>query len=734
MSQRAIGKREKTAVWGLCAASFFLCFFCAAVIFATGGVTFGGPKSVLISDMRQQYIDFYMALRGGLTAYSNGLALGGDFLGTFAYYLASPLSWLVCLFPKMLLQQALLFLILLKASLGAAAFSWMLYKTGMGRGAVAVAFSLCYALMSFLFYFFINLFWLDAFIWLPIIAALIIRMLRGESGTALPFCLAALFISNFYIAYITGLFLVLFTLYCAAQLGLGFRALWKAFVKLAGSALLAALFSSALLLPAAKGYVAQMGVEVYNGYGEVNFTARQFILKLLVGHFDSIGNACAPTIFCGTLVLLLVVVFFFVRAISLREKLTALGILGFMLISFYLPSLDVIWHAFAYPNAFAYRYAFCFSFFLIFLAARALAHIRECPRLVLLALFAVPLSIVLAYRYLIAYAWFHSIAATALGSLLSVVLLLALRANGQRRSLALALLAAVILELGANGALNLHGVDIQNGLPALAEWQTERQTKLELLGGADHAGYRVADTREQTFNEGVALGYSGVSGFSSFFSPELQRFYRQVGYGGFYKTYRYQVNSLFVDSFLGVKYVLSPDDISYMQTVARSGDTALCENDMALPIAFCVPEDFLNVQLSDGDVAGNIARLRLAAAPGSADDEEALGMLAAHALDTRIYEQGRFAGGIDVPEGAVVLFTVPVDGEFTALVDGVRAEIIKAPGELTGVRVPEGAHDVELRYRPRLLMMGAAISGISCAAYSVWLALRRRKGGRPARG
>ncbi len=62
-----------------------------------------GEGSVLILDLNGQYVSFFEELRnkllgGGSLLYSWSRTLGGEFLGIFAYYLASPFSLIVCLF------------------------------------------------------------------------------------------------------------------------------------------------------------------------------------------------------------------------------------------------------------------------------------------------------------------------------------------------------------------------------------------------------------------------------------------------------------------------------------------------------------------------------------------------------------------------------------------------------------------------------------------------------------
>jgi len=98
-------------------------FFCALIpailvyliYFARGHHPFG-DGCVLVLDLNGQYVWFFEALRNFVAGdadllYSFSRALGGEFLGIYAYYLASPLSFLVCLFPKDRMLEALLVLL-----------------------------------------------------------------------------------------------------------------------------------------------------------------------------------------------------------------------------------------------------------------------------------------------------------------------------------------------------------------------------------------------------------------------------------------------------------------------------------------------------------------------------------------------------------------------------------------------------------------------------------------------
>lgn len=92
--------------------AFFLPAALMFAIYAALGTYPFGESSVLVLDLNGQYVFFFEALRDlvygeGDFLYSFGRALGGEFMGIYAYYLASPLSYIVCLFPKHAILEAL---------------------------------------------------------------------------------------------------------------------------------------------------------------------------------------------------------------------------------------------------------------------------------------------------------------------------------------------------------------------------------------------------------------------------------------------------------------------------------------------------------------------------------------------------------------------------------------------------------------------------------------------------
>lgn len=84
-----------------------------------------------------------------------------------------------------------------------------------------------------------------------------------------------------------------------------------------------------------------------------------------------------PNIFCGILVVALVILFFMDKKIEARFKKAAAVVLGIYLTSFYIPAFTLLMHGGTHTNWFPYRYSYVFSFLLILLAAEEFEHLDE---------------------------------------------------------------------------------------------------------------------------------------------------------------------------------------------------------------------------------------------------------------------------------------------------------------------------------------------------------------------
>ena len=187
------------------------------IVAAAQGFAPFGDKSVLIMDMSDQYVEFFRSLyhygRNANPLFSWSKGLGQNNIGLFAYYIASPLSALILLFPESALTTALGVLTLVKIGCCGAAFAGFL-RVYSGRWHIAqLPFACAYAMMSYNMVYAMSLMWLDGVIALPLMLIGVLRVLRANRPAVLLGSFAYIAISNYYIAYAVFGISFLFFLY-----------------------------------------------------------------------------------------------------------------------------------------------------------------------------------------------------------------------------------------------------------------------------------------------------------------------------------------------------------------------------------------------------------------------------------------------------------------------------------------------------------------------------------------
>ena len=146
--------------------------------------------------------------------YSFSRALGGEFVGIFAYYVASPFAWLVAIFPQGKILEALLLIFLLKTGLCGFTFGFYLHKTSRRiKRTHIVMFSTMYALCSYAIEHQHNSMWIDALIWLPKITYAVEELIKKGHYKLFVVSLAIMLMSQYYIGYMVCIYVAMYFFY-----------------------------------------------------------------------------------------------------------------------------------------------------------------------------------------------------------------------------------------------------------------------------------------------------------------------------------------------------------------------------------------------------------------------------------------------------------------------------------------------------------------------------------------
>jgi uncharacterized membrane protein YfhO len=576
-------------------------------LFAKIGIFPFGSLTLLISDMNSQYVDFMAEYQrilhgNGSLLYSWHAGMGLNFLGLFAYYLSSPMNLLLFFFPEKNLLDAITLITTLKIAGCGLTFAVFL-KTHFEQkkpDMLLLIFSIFYALMSYTIAYSFNIMWLDGILLLPLLCLMIDRLIHGQGWTGLCIVFSILFLSNYYIGYMVGIFSVIYFLSesISQQKTLSIRDLLKKSGEFFLSAILAAGISAFLLIPSY--FVLKDGM----GLMEQNIPAfsGQFLIadlfkKILIGSYDGLrGNL--PYVFCGLLPVCCLPLFFFSAEISIRKKRLLFLQIVFLLISFYLAPLDFLWHAMDYPSWFPYRYAFILSFVLLKAAFEGCLHFNPTwQRLLLVTMMILSglvilnqkmdseifqgrfLYINLLFLLIYAFAFFFNVFRTKAGHFLLLVL--------------------CILECWFNGDTFL--TQYQKGYTKRADYAAFRNQFKQTMSKIPQdptSFYRLEKTEIRTYNDPLNIGFSGISHFSSTASISQSRFLKKLGLDCYATWCTYSGGTIFSDSFLGIRYIMSDrtPNAFYLQQ-----SDSIWENPFVFPAAFFTDRKILDIDLSETD-------------------------------------------------------------------------------------------------------------------------------------
>lgn len=590
-------------------AAFLIPFLLLGIVFALWGVYPFGERSILMADQYTQYIQFYShfydTLKGnGSLLYSWEAGMGLNFWGTFAYYLSSPVSWLVFFFERDNLPEALILITLVKIGLSGLTMYIYLTKLLTLDKISKLLFSTSFALCSFSIGYFFNIMWLDGVFLLPLV------LLGTESIFLKKYLLfigslTLLFISNFYIAFIVGLFTFLYFIIKSFLLNQTAKQFLKKLMAFFVCTLLAGGLSAFLTLPTyfvlkSNSYQSFK----WEGITQTNFGFFEFFTKL----FNSSSELfILPNVFAGTLVLLLAPLFFISRGIGNREKFLLGLLICILFISLQINDLNTLWHGLSKPTGYAHRFAFVFSFLLVYLAIRAycVIQIEDIPNL-----------FKCCFGFLMIVILLNELEPELMSmrkTLFNLFLILALcfllygkiASTSNRNVFLIMLLLLTCIDLSVNIYNHLKTLNSYSGYSILRSQFNVSNPNFENLvtdlNEDDKEFFRLNSTIRITPNDSLRYNYRGMTNFNTLSNGTLHEFMNKLGYSTTIgaRTLTQNQGILSSDSLFAFKYLITDQPIEKhgYKEVACTGNACLYENINKLPIGFMI--DKWQVEFND---------------------------------------------------------------------------------------------------------------------------------------
>lgn len=639
----------------VCIAAMIVTCLAYLLLMKVNGLAPFGNDSLAAADCKVQYLDFFNYYKDVLNGdnrigYSLTKGLGGNGMGLFSYYLASPLNVLMYFFDGTQTNTFIDILIVIKLGLAAAAFACFLQARLYDRLAPAftILLSVGYGLSHYSFANGNNVMWLDGVYLLPLMLLgthLVVRR-RSLLPLAVPTALSILF--NWYTGGINCLFCIIwlvfeffmneadpesgFTVPESNVLGAGKRGLTGiagrfigTVVRYGASMVLGIMISAVLFLPTIAALQLGRGSEFYLNDHLKNVFIGNVLDTISQYRIDGSSSKSYISLYCGSLALIGAFNFFLSRRVRIRSKIIAAALMAATLMIFYWQPLFFAFSLFKEVFSYYSRYGYIGSLVLLFLSAMYLRHVfpskyaaaeetaqngelkkTECfLPLISSVLFCVLLFTVGNHPSLEEKgAWVTCIC--MLGAAVCTVLLLTLRSADRTAGRRFATGAvSVLLIVISIGELLLSGNEgVRNnrfkGVDRYAAYVSGTKEQVAALKEYDSGLYRISQIgwREAAtgeghtacYNDALAYNYMGIGGYTS--SPENDQMYllHRLGYKEDNLCMNI-VNTSFVpaDSMLGVRYVFSNIDVPGMEKVTELSEyngKATYSNPCALPLAF----------------------------------------------------------------------------------------------------------------------------------------------------
>ena len=612
-----------------------------------------GDGTVLVLDLNGQYVSFYEGLYDILHGeadllYSFSRNLGGEFLGIYDYYVASPFAMLLALLPQRFMLEGLLLLFLLKAGLCGLFMGIYLHKHAAGEPnrLAVVVFSVMYAMSSYCVVQQHNSMWIDAVLWLPMLCLGIESLIKYGHFRLYVFALAITIHSNFYIGYMAVIFTLAYCFYWYFAHNqnnennpLGEKAHFiKSVGRVAVWSVLAVGIAALAILSAR--YALTFGKDEFsNPNWEVTqkFDLFEFFYKFLPSSYDTVRPQGLPFVYCGVLTLITFPAFFMNKKFSMREKVAAAILILFFVASFATSSIDLIWHGFQKPNWLNYRYSFMLCFFLLVLGYRAFDQILYTSRQSLVGIvvgigaYTVILQkftdILVEEEEKMVIRPFATIWLT-LGCLFAYFVLVSLYGKvkeRQKETVAMVLLLLVCVEVFLSGLSDLHQLDKDVTFSKYSRYNNMIDTLRPITDTVqeyDDGFYRMEKTYMRKTNDNFALKIKGLSCSTSTLNRDTIDFLRSMGYPSrsHWSSYNLGVTGNDAgtpvnDSLLGIKYLITndderdyygepiftPEDYGYPEDYTPNGNYDVYLNEFALSFAYGVAEGWLTFDYNDYD-------------------------------------------------------------------------------------------------------------------------------------
>ncbi|MDR1330449.1 MAG: YfhO family protein [Oscillospiraceae bacterium] len=606
--------------------AYAVTFAVVLLAYAVGGVYPFGDRYMIYSDgaenMAPRVVELYDKLKnGGSFYYSWRGGLGIDWYFSFLVALIDPFIWLGFPMGAERITEIFALMYLFQIPISAATFAYFLNKKYGGKGPVAVALSVAYALTSQVIAYVFAYNWELPIAMLPLVALGIDKLMDSGDIRLYSVSLALGIMFNFMMGMFLCFGSVLYYLFEAVSRKTAGIFLSKTFARYAAASALGLLLAAWVLIPAAGTVGGTAYNDIGRDFGELTayFSVPHMLLMMLFGvpvDFLQFTQTTPAYIYSGAFTLLLLALFFFNAQVAPRRKAAAGAVLLALLCAVSVSWINYTVHGFHWPVALPHRFAFLFPFFALMCAFEgykrggglrksSIARATAC----LLALL-----LMLDFRYYMkdpmpGYVN-HKLVLVNAGLLLvysAAIWVASFSKNVRRAGAAGAALALLfIAEIAVSTAVRLPEQTNEGREKYILSAYDDMQAALIPLN-AEPEFYRAAMTPRHTESDGRLFGFKSVSTFSEGVNGAFVDNMEKFGFWGGVNSVSYGMESPLWNALLGIKYSINSsymrrDPPLYYEPAFDAGELSVYENPYALPIGFLVND--ASPEISDEPGAG----------------------------------------------------------------------------------------------------------------------------------
>ena len=579
MIRNNVIKKALPALSALITFIMFWMLLCLLRVYPFGDVT------LLVQDATGQYLDYFAYAKYALTDhhglfYTFSRSLGGDFYGFITYYLSSPFNILLLFGNRMDIPFIFTLIIGLKLSVISMAYAYSADRIFGARWS-NVLFAVAYAWTGYVSAYFWSVIWLDALIAMPVIVSgLYIVITEERPSKAYFFGLLYAIVTNYYIGYMCGIGSAFILATGILIIKIDRQEVVKIIKTYIAESLLSVLSSAFIWLPTVFSL----------GGGRASFDTRVLDIDYNFRFLDILSKFCSgtvtnaeeayglPNVFCTSVVLILVIVFFADNRHELKNKISVFALLAVFAVSFHIKSLNLIWHGFSENVGYPYRYSFIFCLILILIANKEFITIADGDIGYREPIYAAGIYIFFStmlsqndYEYITAK---DSVFSMIIVLLTTAVLLLCASIKKKQWLFVILIMMLITTECLGNFYRSFLKLNGEGGALTMTRYENYLDMFIPKLEEIENEDYRMEVVPVRGISTPMLLDYKGISHYSSLEKTFVKNFIGRMGYRNNGNWTVYDPDSLKAsDSFLGIRYVVL-------------GESGIVEENEALPILF----------------------------------------------------------------------------------------------------------------------------------------------------